>query len=289
MGDRPKLPDWFAQAWQHCRLRLKGAGQRYQTPGGQPRHWTVRDTWVLITVKSGLLQIQHPSRNLQLRAGESLLASGMRSFRQLPSLDNLELMIANILLSGTDLAENPLLRLPQPLVLQAGMGPDEYVHWEAILGSCRPDWQLYGTDQRIFADAHLSLLLQRLLAVTLALVPDVPAIPQEPVWMQRLDAALTGRSVFEPMTVAGLAKELGLTPAHLGQGYRHYRGRTLVATLRDRRLQLAQSLLRSDDQLPVAEVARRCRYADASRLARAFSRKFGCSPGEWRRGTTAKS
>lgn len=52
-----------------------------------------------------------------------------------------------------------------------------------------------------------------------------------------------------------------------------------------RRVERARDLLAADgpDRPTVAEVARRCGFADASHFGRRFRQAYGTSPGAWRR------
>jgi AraC-like DNA-binding protein len=62
---------------------------------------------------------------------------------------------------------------------------------------------------------------------------------------------------------------------------------TLHALVDEARFEVAQQLLR-DTALGVTEIAAELYYADASAFTRAFRRKFGTPPGEWRRSQGAR-
>jgi integrase len=55
-----------------------------------------------------------------------------------------------------------------------------------------------------------------------------------------------------------------------------------AARMLDYRIQQAKALL-SQDQLPIAEIAAACGFADQSHLTRVFTNTIGIPPGAWRR------
>ncbi|MBL8530514.1 MAG: helix-turn-helix transcriptional regulator [Hyphomonadaceae bacterium] len=82
---------------------------------------------------------------------------------------------------------------------------------------------------------------------------------------------------FNAVALAGM---LGCSRASL---YRLFdrRGLSVSAYIRDTRLNHGRTLLR-ERRLDVGEVALRCGYGDASAFGKAFRRRFGMSPREWR-------
>lgn len=58
---------------------------------------------------------------------------------------------------------------------------------------------------------------------------------------------------------------------------------TPAAAIRTRRLDHAAELIRDEPRLTVVDVAMRCGFSDAATFARAFRRRFGHTPSEWRR------
>lgn len=63
-------------------------------------------------------------------------------------------------------------------------------------------------------------------------------------------------------------------------------GSSVAEAVRSSRLDHARVLL-ADARLDLTQIALACGYADASALGKAFRRRFGCSPGDWRAGRTA--
>lgn len=123
-------------------------------------------------------------------------------------------------------------------------------------------------------------------------------------WMARLDEAMPlgarvgGREaevrqalrehLGRPLSLALLARRLGLSVSRTRHLVRELFGRPFRALLAAERLELAAELLRRTDQ-GVGEIAARVGLPDPRNFTRAFARRFGLPPGAWRareRGTT---
>lgn len=97
-----------------------------------------------------------------------------------------------------------------------------------------------------------------------------------------LALALISKRFAGPLTVDDLALACRVTPKTLTRHFAANRLRSPGATIRQRRLQKAQRLLRdSDDSLEA--IARACGFQHGSNLSRSFSRAFAMSPKQWRR------
>lgn len=110
------------------------------------------------------------------------------------------------------------------------------------------------------------------------------------------DAGLTDRDVAciasarrlvdqrwsEKLTIAELSRAAGVNRDKLARGFRDLYGATVSEILSERRLSEARRLLLVSD-LPVATVAYRCSYLNNAAFTRAFSRRFGVPPSEFRR------
>jgi len=99
----------------------------------------------------------------------------------------------------------------------------------------------------------------------------------------RLKHALTliERRLGEPLSLRDVARELGMTPAHLTTVVRRRTGRAVGEWIIERRMAEARALLAETD-LPIAEVARRVGMHDAGYFSRLFGRTHGTSPRNWR-------
>jgi AraC-like DNA-binding protein len=81
------------------------------------------------------------------------------------------------------------------------------------------------------------------------------------------------------LTLAALAKEVGLSRYQLIRGFAHELGLTPHAYILQRRIALARRLIRADCAL--AEVAAMAGFYDQSHLTRCFVRQFGVTPSRY--------
>lgn len=98
------------------------------------------------------------------------------------------------------------------------------------------------------------------------------------------EALIKARELLEreqSLTIPEVARRCELSYSTFRERFRKRFGRSPLAWQRGRRLESAMHLLMETD-LPIAEVARRCGYGQASRLSQQFRTEQGCSPREWR-------
>jgi AraC family carnitine catabolism transcriptional activator len=93
--------------------------------------------------------------------------------------------------------------------------------------------------------------------------------------------ALMRRHLEAPLPVAAIARRLGLSPRALERHCAQALGRGPAAVYRALRLTAARRLAEGT-ALPVAEIAARTGYEDASALTRAYRRAFGRTPSQHR-------
>lgn len=100
-----------------------------------------------------------------------------------------------------------------------------------------------------------------------------------------LCALLRARIEQPGVSAQALAQEAGISLRTLHRAFAA-QGVTFAGTLRRMRLERAGELLRRPQlaHVAVAEIGRRCGFADASHFARAFQRTMGVPPAQWRRG-----
>jgi len=93
--------------------------------------------------------------------------------------------------------------------------------------------------------------------------------------------ALIDEKFMDRISVSSLAKDVGLTPAHMGRLFRAAVGTTPHARLMDVRFRHATRLL-SITRLPVVEVGIRSGCFDPSHFVRDFQLRYQLSPTEYR-------
>lgn len=89
--------------------------------------------------------------------------------------------------------------------------------------------------------------------------------------------ARIGRNLGSPVTVSGLARDLGVSHNHLTRLFRRHAGTTVIGYLRDQRMARAQYLLRQST-LPVKRIAFECGIPDLHLFNKTVRHAFGCSP-----------
>jgi AraC-like DNA-binding protein len=106
---------------------------------------------------------------------------------------------------------------------------------------------------------------------------DVPPVPAEVARAWHVLLRSRGR-----VRVERLAAEVGWSRRHLGERFIAATGLPPKQLARIVRFENARRHL-ARPEVPLAEVAARCGYADQAHLAREWREMAGCTPGEWRR------
>lgn len=97
-------------------------------------------------------------------------------------------------------------------------------------------------------------------------------------------AALLGwmaANLTADLRVEALAGRAGMAPRSFARAFAAQTGETPAHAVETLRLEAARQLLESD-VLAVAEIARRCGFGDDERMRRAFVRRLGAAPAEYR-------
>ena len=84
----------------------------------------------------------------------------------------------------------------------------------------------------------------------------------------------------KPLSVAGLAAVACMSPSWFARAFKDATGVPVHAFVRERRVARAADLLASD--MPIAQIAVACGFADQSHLTRAFRARHGVTPGQAR-------
>jgi len=138
--------------------------------------------------------------------------------------------------------------------------------------------------QGVIKQLHLESKSLELLALWLEQASEEVAISP---MMNRLDGddldrihaakVILQRQFHNPPSLQTLARQVGLNDCTLKRGFRQVFGTTVFGYVCDRRMEQACQLLLQGD-LKVEEVAQAVGYANRSRFAAAFRRKFGQNP-----------
>jgi AraC-like DNA-binding protein len=87
----------------------------------------------------------------------------------------------------------------------------------------------------------------------------------------------------EALSRTRVARAVGVHPNYLSALCSRHGGASFQRTVEALRLDRAKAQLREDPALPLAEVARRCGWADVGHFIKVFRRRCGATPGRWRR------
>jgi AraC-like DNA-binding protein len=120
--------------------------------------------------------------------------------------------------------------------------------------------------------AFVTLLLR---AASTPVVRSVPSIVQRAL-------AFIEEAGLEEVCVSDVARAAGVSAGHLHALFRVHVGRTPRSLIATHRLEEARRLL-AETELPIAEVALRCGYADQASLTHAVRRGLGTTPRGLRR------
>ena len=101
-----------------------------------------------------------------------------------------------------------------------------------------------------------------------------------PRWLPRVIAAVDA-GYQAPLSIAALARDADIHPAHLARAFREHCGQTLGERVRALRVEYARQRLATD--APLHEIAGDAGFADQSHFTRTFRRALGMTPSAYRR------
>jgi len=150
-------------------------------------------------------------------------------------------------------------------------------------GGDGPSWlahRLYRETRR--SDHGSALAVEGLgLAILGELGPRRTPVAERCRWHQWAEEFLRA-NFLRPITMRGVAAEVGVHPVHFVRSVRHHLGCPPGEFVRRLRIEWAQSRLLQSD-LPVGEIAHAAGFYDHSHFAREFKRAAGCTPTEYRK------
>lgn len=102
-----------------------------------------------------------------------------------------------------------------------------------------------------------------------------------PAWVARV-RALLHEEPSATLTLERLAAEAGVHPVHLSREFARYFAASFGDYVRQQKVEQAKRLLRRPE-LPLADIAYQCGFADQSHFGRCFRQLTGLTPGQFRR------
>lgn len=87
-----------------------------------------------------------------------------------------------------------------------------------------------------------------------------------------------GQHLYEPVTVQGIAREVGVHPNYLSSRFREETGTPLRVYIRNRKMEEAKNLLR-DTSHTISEIAEMLGYCNVSYFGKVFRQVYGHAPG----------
>lgn len=132
------------------------------------------------------------------------------------------------------------------------------------------------------ADAFSPLMIQSLAFELLALAGRTLTRPAgaPPAWLGRIESLLCDSRPAR-LTLADVAREAGVHPAHLAREFRHRFGRSLGRFLLERRLEWAARELMVSER-PISRISLEAGFADQSHFTRRFHAYAGTTPWRYR-------
>jgi AraC family transcriptional regulator len=106
-------------------------------------------------------------------------------------------------------------------------------------------------------------------------------------WQERRAREFIEARLADNVALVDVARECELSVAQFARAFKRSTGLPPHRYLTERRIERARSLLVHTD-LPLADVAVRCGFADQSHFTKLFRRSIGVSPGSFRRAARAK-
>ncbi len=155
--------------------------------------------------------------------------------------------------------------------------PDRIVSDGNIL-SCGGASTAYEVALDLIKSDHGPMLSLEVASLFMQQKPSTPAAPQSVIDRTIYDMR---RNIEQPLTISQIAARLGLSQKKLELECQRKLKATPQKIYRGIRLREARRLITSTD-FPIAEIALRCGYADASAMTRAFKQEFSATPSEIR-------
>jgi AraC family transcriptional regulator len=131
-------------------------------------------------------------------------------------------------------------------------------------------------------DCCSALVIEGLVLEMLALVARPERIPERrpPEWLSRVEDLLKN-GFQENLTIAEVAAQVSVNPAHLSRVFRQFHNQAISDYLHDLRVQFACQQL-ADPDVALSAIAITSGFADQSHFTRVFKQCTGMTPGAFR-------
>jgi AraC-like DNA-binding protein len=133
-------------------------------------------------------------------------------------------------------------------------------------------------------DPELAAHATRVLALWVKSRAVMPVAPKAALAIARAERQLHA-GLAEPMSMAKLAREVGLAHSHFRRTFKAHTGFAPWQYVIHQRLARARRLLASTDAT-LADIGAQLGFSSAFHLSRAFRQEFGVSPDQWRKKLT---
>jgi AraC family transcriptional regulator len=139
-----------------------------------------------------------------------------------------------------------------------------------------------GSVDRLWADQMLLLVQAHVTGTYGAARPVAPRKGALAPWQERRAKEVIEQRLEHSLTLADIAREVSLSPAHFARSFRNSTGMTPYGWLTRRRMEVACQMLRAGRE-PVAAITQAVGYAEQSSFTRAFLRHVGQTPSAFAR------
>ncbi len=112
---------------------------------------------------------------------------------------------------------------------------------------------------------------------------ELPAPTPDELFMARLYEILTKKSFDSQYSVPKLCRDIGVSSSQLHRKLTAVTGKPVIEIITAMRFEKAKELLSDQSQRQIAEIAFDCGFEDPDYFSRAFSKRFGVSPSEFRK------
>lgn len=275
------IPPWFAQAYLACDMY-----PTYFFEHRQQTAWKIRrqrfSSYSLYVILSGSLRCMVQDKVLSVGPGEALLLPLGVTWLEDGGIEGggTHLLIADILVKA-GATMDPLVRLPLPIACRPDPAAVRFAQSVAeglkFLG--RAEVIRRCKEGNLFELRAATAVLMDAVVKSIFSDPNLVVAPD--AWPPAVHAAWTciERSPLDArLNLSSIAKAAKVSPSRLAALFQEYFHDSPWNMVIKRRLVHAQTILRDEPHLTIAEVAKRCGWKDPKWFRRVYQRQFGENP-----------